>query len=338
MQNHSIKITVIIAICVSIAAVFYFDMAKTIDSQLAVEDSISIDLKRGSSIKHLANDLNKMGLLDQPKHQVYWSRLHGMSTKLKAGEYRIDPGDNLAVLLSKLLSGKVEQYKLTLIEGWNFKEVVNAINSHPQITHTLEQLPRETIMQKLGYENQHPEGRFYPDTYYIHKGTSDVEIYRRAYEAMDNHLNRLWAKRDGGLPLKSAYEALILASIVEKESAIAEERTTIAGVFINRLRKRMRLQTDPTVIYGMGEEYKGDIRFKDLRQDTPYNTYTRHGLPPTPIAMPGIGAIQAVMHPEETDALYFVAYSDGSGRHFFSTNLDDHVNAVNQYQKKQKNK
>lgn len=338
MHKHSIKITVIAAIVVValVAAVFYIDMAKTINTKLALQNSISIDLKRGSSIRHLANDLNQMGLLEQPNHLIYWTRLHGNATKLKAGEYRLDPGDNLAILLSKMISGQVEQYKLTLIEGWNFKAVVNAINSHPQLTHTLDQLPIDAIMQKLGYEDQHPEGRFYPDTYYINKGTSDIEIYQRAYEAMDKHLNRLWQQRDGNLPLKSAYEALILASIVEKESAVAEERTKIAGVFTNRLNKRMRLQTDPTVIYGMGDEYKGDIRFRDLRKDTPYNTYTRHGLPPTPIAMPGIGSIQAVMHPEDTDALYFVAYSDGSGRHYFSNNLKEHVNAVNQYQKKQK--
>jgi UPF0755 protein len=190
-------------------------------------------------------------------------------------------------------------------------------------------------MAALGHEGEHPEGRFYPETYYVSRGVTDIELLTRAYDEMERVLQQEWQQREQGLPLKTPYEALILASIVEKESAIAEERPLIAGLFTNRLRKKMRLQTDPTVIYGI-ENYDGNIRFRDLRKDTPYNTYTRHGLPPTPIALPGREAIHATLHPEKTEYLYFVAYSDGSGRHVFSTNLKDHEKAVDQYQRKKK--
>jgi len=190
-------------------------------------------------------------------------------------------------------------------------------------------------MEKIGHKGEHPEGRFYPDTYYVSRGVTDVELLKRAYEAMAKILEEEWLQREDNLPLKSAYEALILASIVEKESAIAEERPLIAGLFINRLRKKMRLQTDPTVIYGI-ENYDGNIRFRDLRKDTPYNTYTRRGLPPTPIALPGREAIHATLHPDKTKYLYFVAYGDGSGRHVFSTNLKDHEKAVDRYQRKKR--
>ena len=203
------------------------------------------------------------------------------------------------------------------------------------VTRQLENLDDEEIMKKLGHEGEHPEGRFYPDTYYISRGVTDIELLNRAYASMQQILQTEWQQREPDLPLQTPYEALILASIVEKESAVAEERPVIAGLFINRLRKKMRLQTDPTVIYGI-ENYDGNIRFRDLRKDTPYNTYTRNGLPPTPIAMPGREAITATLHPEKTDYLYFVAYGDGSGRHVFSTNLEDHEKAVDRYQRKRK--
>ena len=188
-------------------------------------------------------------------------------------------------------------------------------------------------MAKIGHEGEHPEGRFYPDTYQISHGDTDTEVLIRAYDAMTEILEQKWAERDEDLPLDSPYEALILASIVEKESAVAEERPLIAGLFVNRLRKNMRLQTDPTVIYGI-EDYDGDIRYRDLRKDTPYNTYTRHGLPPTPIALAGKEAIHATLHPDKTSYLYFVAYGDGSGRHAFSRTLKEHEKAVDRYQRK----
>lgn len=334
MQKLSSKLSIAGVIITLIAILLFIDVFITMNSLLDIRDRSFINLNRGATIKTLAKDLNQQGYLKRPLYLIIWARLQGVTTKLKAGEYSIHPGDTLTDLLDKMVSGKVEQYKLTLVEGWSFKEMLKEIYIHPQIVRTLPDGSATMIMKKIGHENVHPEGRFYPDTYFIHKKTSDIDVLKRAFNRMQKMLDTKWQERDVNLPFKTPYEALILASIVEKESAVAEERAKIAGVFINRLRKNMRLQTDPTVIYGMGETYKGDIRFKDLRTDTPYNTYTRRGLPPTPIAMPGLAAIDAVMHPETTDALYFVAYGDGSGKHYFSSNLQEHENAVNQYQKK----
>jgi UPF0755 protein len=210
-----------------------------------------------------------------------------------------------------------------------------AIKKNKVITFVLDNLSDEQIMEKLGYKGEHPEGRFYPDTYHVSRDMTDLDLLQRAYKTMQKILKSEWDKRENKLPFKTADEALIMASIVEKESAIAEERPLIAGLFINRLRKGMRLQTDPTVIYGI-KNYDGNIRYKDLRKDTPYNTYTRSGLPPTPIAMPGREAIHATLHPDKTKYLYFVAYGDGSGRHQFSKNLKDHEKAVDKYQRKKK--
>ena len=234
-----------------------------------------------------------------------------------------------------MVAGNVVQHNVTLIEGHTFRQILEIIQQNPVITKQLENLSDEEIMKKLGHEGEHPEGRFYPDTYYISRGVTDIELLNRAYDSMQQILEEEWQQRDEGLPFKSPYEALILASIVEKESAVAKERPLIAGLFINRLRKKMRLQTDPTVIYGI-KNYDGNIRFRDLRKDTPYNTYTRKGLPPTPIALPGREAIHATLHPDKTKYLYFVAYGDGSGSHVFSTNLKDHEKAVDRYQRKKR--
>jgi len=332
LLNKLAAIGIIITLLVVLVVIDVFNSMNTI---LDVQDRSFINLDRGATIRTLARDLQRKGHLKHRQYLVVWARLQGVASKLKAGEYTINPGDTLTDLLDRMVSGKVEQYRLTLIEGWSFKEILNEIEYHPQVVKTLGTKEPGKVMEMLGYDNEHPEGRFYPDTYFIHKNTSDREILKRAHATMRQVLENEWHQRDQGLPLKDAYEALILASIVEKESAVDEERAKIAGVFINRLKKNMRLQTDPTVIYGMGDIYKGDIRFRDLRRDTPYNTYTRKGLPPTPIAIPGVASIKAVLHPEETDALYFVAYGDGSGRHYFSASLQEHEKAVNQYQKKQ---
>ena len=334
MQKLFNKLSIAGIILLLLLVLLLIDVFISMNNILEIQDRAFINLNKGATIKSLANDLHQKGYLKQKDYLRIWARLQGVSTKLKAGEYTVQPGDSLTDLLNKMVSGKVEQYKLTLIEGWTFNESLMELYRNPHVNHTLSGHTNEQLMERLGYKDEHPEGRFYPDTYFINKNTSDSEILKRAYLTMQQILEDAWRKRDADLPFKNAYEALILASIVEKESAAPEERTKIAGVFINRLNKNMRLQTDPTVIYGMGNAYKGDIRFRDLRQDTPYNTYTRKGLPPTPIAMPGREAIKAVMHPEKTDALYFVAYGDGSGRHFFSSNLEDHNNAVDLYQRK----
>ncbi len=235
-------------------------------------------------------------------------------------------------LLQQMVDGEVIQHTLTLVEGWSFKQVMVALRAHHAIRATLQGLTAAEIMSRLGYAGQHPEGRFFPDTYHFPKATSDIEFLRRAYSAMAERLEQEWVAREPDLPLKSAYEALILASIIEKESAVSAERAEIAGVFIRRLNKGMRLQTDPTVIYGMGEAYDGNIRRRDLRHDTPYNTYTRKGLPPTPIAMPGGEAIHAALHPASAESLYFVARGDGT--HYFSATLEEHNRAVRKYQLK----
>ena len=316
---------------------FYFgtQIYKQMNDELALSEPVSIVFARGSSVRTLANQLIDMDLLDNRNYFLIWGKLKRQETRLQAGEYMIEPGSTLAGLLDKMAAGEVVQYGVTLIEGYTFRQALEIIQQHPAITVELEGLTDEEIMAVLGHEGEHPEGRFYPETYHFSRGMTDTELLHRAYNAMQTILQEEWQNREEGLPYKTPYEALIMASIVEKESAVAEERPLIAGLFTNRLRKNMRLQTDPTVIYGI-EDYDGDIRFRDLRKDTPYNTYTRHGLPPTPIALPAREAINATLHPDKTEYLYFVAYGDGSGRHVFSTNLKDHEKAVDKYQRKKR--
>ena len=316
---------------------FYFSakIYSQMHAELTLTETETIIFSRGSSIRTLANQLIEKDLLENKNYLLIWGKLNRQETRLQAGEYVIRPGLSLAELLDNMVAGNVVQHDLALIEGYTFRQILETIWQNSVVTKQLENLSDEEIMKALGYEGQHPEGRFYPDTYYISRGVTDIELLKRAYDEMARILDEEWQQREENLPLKSPYEALILASIVEKESAIAEERPLIAGLFINRLRKKMRLQTDPTVIYGI-ENYDGNIRFKDLRKDTPYNTYTRHGLPPTPIALPGREAIHATLHPDKTKYLYFVAYGDGSGKHVFSTNLKDHEKAVDRYQRKKR--
>ena len=304
-------------------------------AKLSLQQPETIVFLRGSSIRTLANQLVEKGLLEDKNHFLIWGKLKRQETRLQAGEYLLTPDLTLSALLDNMVAGNILQHNITLVEGFTFRQILQTIQRHEVVTAELIDLSDEQIMARLGHASEHPEGRFYPDTYHVSRGITDIELLQRAYDTMAGILEEEWQQREENLPLKSSYEALILASIVEKESAIAEERPLIAGLFINRLRKNMRLQTDPTVIYGI-ENYDGNIRFKDLRKDTPYNTYTRSGLPPTPIALPGREAIHATLHPDKTNYLYFVAYGDGSGRHVFSTNLKDHEKAVDQYQRKRK--
>lgn len=327
------KIIIAGAIFLTVIAYVAFDISSYMRTPLSIDEPMVIELQRGASVRSVAKQLQQDRVLQYPEYFMIWVRLNGVAKRLQAGEYTLHPGQTLAELIDDMVNGRVQQYALTLVEGWTFSEFLRAIKADPILVSTLEGLDNDTIMAKLGHEGEHPEGRFYPDTYFIHRQTTDLELLQRAYRQMAMRLQQQWDEREPGLPFENPYEALILASIVEKESAVAEERPLIAGVFINRLRKGMRLQTDPTVIYGLGESYNGDIRFRDLRKDTPYNTYTRNGLPPTPIAMPGVGALHAVMHPQQTDHLYFVAYGDGSGRHLFSSTLAEHEKAVDRYQR-----
>ncbi|MDH5612173.1 MAG: endolytic transglycosylase MltG [Gammaproteobacteria bacterium] len=313
-------------------------ISQTMSSPNALSESQIIELKPGATIRSLAAQLEQHDLIKYPKILILWTRLNGDAKHLQAGEYIIHPAMTLSDLIDNITTGRVHQYSLKLLEGWTFKEFMQAINSNEAIDHNLINSSQKEILEQLEINYDHPEGLFFPETYHIHKNISDLDVLKRAHELMKKNLHDLWDERDEGLPFETPYEALILASIVEKESAVPEERALIAGVFINRLRKNIRLQTDPTVIYGIGDKYDGDIRFRDLRTDTPYNTYTRKGLPPTPIAMPGFGSIKAVMHPAKTDYLYFVAINDNSGRHKFSSTLVEHNKAVDQYQRKHNKK
>lgn len=337
MPRSSRKIypAIIAIVVLTLAGALYYSskIYTVMTTELAISETDTIVFTRGSTIRTLAQQLIEKKLLDEKRYLQVWGKLKRQETKLQAGEYLIKPGSTLANLLDDMVDGKVIQHEISLIEGNTFRQALTNIQNNSVITIETKGLSDEEIMTQLGYADKHPEGRFYPDTYYVSRGVTDLELLRRAYQSMTEILEEEWITRDKNLPFKTPYEALIMASIVEKESAVAEERPLIAGLFVNRLRKKMRLQTDPTVIYGI-ENYDGNIRFRDLRKDTPYNTYTRSGLPPTPIALPGREAIHATLHPDKTKYLYFVAYGDGSGRHVFSTNLKDHEKAVDKYQRK----
>lgn len=288
------------------------------------------EVPTGTSLKQLAYDLQRRGITTHPHYLMWLGRELDLAHRLQAGEYQLVPGTTPESLLRKLAGGEVIQHAITLIEGQTFKEMLALIEGNNELVHTLGGVDTEELMKRLGHAGENPEGRFLPDTYHFPQGTTDLAFLQRAYVAMERFLAEAWAGREADLPLATPYEALTLASIVEKETGVAEERPIIAGVFIRRLRKGMRLQTDPTVIYGLGERFDGNLRIADLRGDTPYNTYTRDGLPPTPIAMPGAASIRAVLHPDKGDALYFVA--KGNGSHYFSSTLKEHENAVRKYQ------
>ena len=291
-------------------------------------------VKPGMTLRAFARELSSRGVLPESHSFVWLAYLTGHQRDLKSGEYRFRNGMTARELLEQIVAGRVIEYPVVLVEGWTFRQFLDAIEEAPKLTHTLIGLPPRAIMERLGHKGEHPEGRFFPDTYYYSSGQTELAILANAYDKMQKLLQQEWEKRDNNLPFRDAYEALILASIVEKETGRADERRLIAGVFVNRLRHGMRLQTDPTVIYGMGESFDGNLRLKDLRRDTPYNTYTRTGLPPTPVAMPGKESLQAVMHPVINGALFFVSRGDGS--HDFSATLEEHNKAVIKYQLKGK--
>ncbi len=287
-------------------------------------------IKPGSNIKSIAQELALQKIINDPWLFILLARVKGVETRVRAGEYRIDSSLTADELLETFIQGNAIQYSFTVIEGWSFRQMLTAIHEDSVIEQTLKGKTDREIMTLLGYPEQHPEGLFFPDTYRFPKGTSDIDFLRRAYQVMQKHLAREWEQRGSDLPLKSSYEALILASIIEKETGVDFERPLIGGVFTQRLKRKMRLQTDPTIIYGLGEDFDGDIRFRDLKRDTPYNTYLYAGLTPTPIALPGLEAIRAALHPAHTEALYFV--SKGDGTHHFSKTLEQHNAAVSRYQ------
>lgn len=301
------------------------------DAPLRGSAQTVLDVPAGSSFAAIRRQIRDSGLSDAP--DAYWRGLAqsmGVASKLQAGEYAVPAGTTARELLQRMAAGDVIQHRFTIVEGWTFKQVRAALAQEPGLRQTLASTGDAEIMQKLGAGTEHFEGRFLPETYTWTRGDTDLEILSRAYKAMQRVLAETWDKRSAGVPLDSAYQALILASIVERETGKKEERPAIAGVFARRLKLGMKLQTDPSVIYGLGASYDGNLRRRDLETDTPYNSYTRTGLPPTPIAMPGLAALQAAVNPAAGDALYFVARGDGS--HEFSATLDAHNRAVARYQ------
>ncbi len=312
---------------------FYRDYHAFLTSPLTVPAAgLVFVVPAGDSMMSLAQRLEAEGALRSAEYLQIYGRLSGLALRLKSGEYRIEPGTTPRTLLEQLVQGRVIQYALTVLEGWTFRQMLEAIAGHAKLKHTLQDRNDSEIMARLGRPGEHPEGRFFPDTYHFPAGTSDVNFLKRALLNLQQHLQAAWQRRTSGLPLQTPYEALILASIIEKETALPEERREIAGVFVRRLQKGIPLQTDPTVIYGIGEAFDGNIRKRDLRTDTPYNTYTRKGLPPTPIALPGAASIAAAVNPAPGDTLYFVATGDGG--HVFSRTFREHNRAVREYQLK----
>ena len=292
---------------------------------------LQFSLRTGSGLRSAALQMERAGVLKHPERFVVMARLLGEAGNIKAGNYELEAPITPYRLLAKITQGEVTLVSVTFPEGWTFRQMRKALDDHPAVKHETQGLGDADILQRLGAKEASPEGLFFPDTYHFGNGSSDLLVLRRAYRLMRTHLTEQWAGRAPGLPLETPYQALILASIVEKETGRAADRPLVAAVFVNRLRKKMLLQADPTVIYGIGEGFDGNLRKRDLTTDTPYNTYTRTGLPPTPIAMPGLAAITATLNPPQSDVLYFVSRGDGTS--VFSRTLGEHERAVTKYQR-----
>lgn len=337
MSRFTRVVLVLLAALTVATALLAFQFSQSLQRPVALQSDMEVfDILPGTPFRDVSNALARDGIITHPTFFRLYARLTGQAESVQAGEYRILQGDTPKTLLDKFVSGEVRLHSFTVVEGWTFRELLAALSRSPVIDATLVHEDWPGLLESLGAEADHPEGLFLPETYRIPSGTSDVELLRQAYLLMQATLAEEWETRDPGLPLASPYEALILASIVEKETALAEERPRIAGVFVRRLQQRMRLQTDPTVIYGIGISFNGNLTRRDLRTDTPYNTYTRGGLPPTPIALPGRAAIQAALHPAPGTELYFVATGLGDGSHKFSATKDEHDAAVAEFLKRQR--
>lgn len=324
----------IVALGLLAGIVLVWDAQRLLQTPLSLSAEARFEIPQGVSFAVVVDRMAQQGLLSTPRAALYL-RLHarysdGLDSRIKSGEYALSPGLTPVGAVALFVSGRTLLYELRITEGWTYAQALDAIRRHPQIAQTLGPVEPAATMAALGQGGVHPEGRLFPDTYRFERNTADVSILRRAFDMQQQVLAEEWAARSPDLPYASPEEALIMASIVEKETGLASEREQIAGVFVRRLRLGMRLQTDPTVIYGLGSAYDGNIRLKDLRTDTPYNTYTRGGLPPTPICLPGRASIRAALHPQAGDTLYFVSRGDGS--HVFSATLDEHNAAVRRFQ------
>lgn len=295
------------------------------------EKPVTVEIEKGDTLKKITEKLQAQNVYFKPFWFNFLAKQDGINKKIKSGEYELPVEATVPQILNLFVSGKVKQHHMTFPEGWSFKQIRQELDQNPYLQHTLQNATLEQIPAQLGISQNHPEGLFFPDTYFFEKNTTDAALLKRAYDRMQIVLAEEWQNRAENLPLTTPYQALILASIIEKETGAPAERAQIAGVFTRRLQQDMMLQTDPTVIYGMGERYQGDIKTEDLHTPTPYNTYTFKGLPPTPIAMAGREAIHAALHPDSSEAIYFVAKGDGS--HVFSKTLEEHNAAVDLYQR-----
>jgi UPF0755 protein len=311
------------------AWLFWLDMQKQLNDPLNVDARIDFTIKPGTGLKIVSHELKNLGLMQQPFYLLIEARRQGKESQIKAGEYEINPGTTPLQLLDQFVAGKVKQHALILIEGWSFAQVLETIKNNRTLQQSPDLIDGQSLMAALLMPDISPEGQFFPDTYHFPRGTTDIQFLQRAYDKMQMVLAEEWEQRSENLPYQSPYEALIMASLIEKETALPEERGNIAGVFVRRLQRGMKLQTDPTVIYAMGDQYEGKLLRKDLDIDSPYNTYVYAGLPPTPIALAGRESLRAALHPEEGNTLYFVAKGDGS--HHFSETLDEHNRAVTRY-------
>jgi UPF0755 protein len=323
----------VVAALAAVAAIaFGWQTVRFLDTPLTVPDQgLIYDIAPGTSFAALSNDLGERGVVSHPQIFRWFARLTGDANRVHAGEYRIEAGLTPPDLLQKFVSGDVQLYSFTIVEGWTHHDLLSGLRRHEAVVQSLDDDDWTGFLESLGTQATHPEGLFLPETYRFPRGTRDVEILRRAYDTMARTLETEWERRAADLPLSDPYEALILASIIERETAREDERGKIAGVFVRRLQKGMRLQTDPTVIYGIGPDFDGNLTRLHLQTSTPYNTYTRGGLPPTPIAMPGKAAIRAALNPAPGPELYFVATGFPDGSHKFSTTREEHEAAIAEY-------
>lgn len=334
MRRFLLKLLLLMVACLMLLVgwmVYFARMPLTLP-----ETPYELVLNQGSSLRSIAHQLVKEDVLDEPWSFILLVRGHGMASDIKAGNYELQPDMTVYDLFVMITRGSTAQRSITFIEGWTFRQMRDALNRHEDVKHLTMPMTDQEIMTRIGAREQVPEGLFFPDSYFFDRGMSDLDILERAYITMQRKLNEAWQGRSSKLPYRTPYEVLVMASIIEKETGQGHERPMIASVFLNRLKLGMRLQTDPTVIYGMGERFDGNLRKKDLLADTPHNTYTRYGLPPTPIAMPGMASIEAALHPASSKALYFVGKGDGT--HIFSADLAEHNRAVRRYQLNRKSK
>ncbi|WP_301101685.1 endolytic transglycosylase MltG [Propionivibrio sp.] len=324
------KNLILVALCLvlAVAGGFYWLASSPLTLK---SEQVDFQITPGKGLRAAAKEIASAGVVFDPWLLTVLGKVLRVETSIKAGSYEITRGITLFDLLNKLTRGDVTQTEIAFIEGWTFRQMRERLDAHPDIRHDSKGLPASEIMRLIGAPNGVAEGMFFPDTYLFAKQGRDLDVLQRAYRSMQRHLSREWEARAAGLPYANAYQALTMASIVEKETGRDQDRPLVAAVFVNRLRQGMLLQTDPAVIYGVGEKFDGNLRKRDLLTDTPYNTYTRTGLPPTPIAMPGLASLQAALHPAASQAIYFVARGDGSSQ--FSHTLEEHNQAVNRYQR-----